>query len=257
MAAPVDAAPRGVPGTGHPTDRRLGWVGLGVAVGSFLASLIVAPTVGAAYAAARGLTAEEATKDLGYSVVTALGLWVGFLVLPVLWSRGHGGPRRLLGLSARWVDLPLGLAVGLGSSGAATGLSTLVLTKRQTDDLEIKAREIIDRAHGGPAVALLVLVLCVGTPIAEEVFFRGLLFRSLHRLAGVVVAALLGGLVFGLVHYDPSPVDAVVVVVQLALLGLFGLALCILAHRTGRLGAGFVAHAAFNAVTVVTLLAQR
>lgn len=96
-----------------------------------------------------------------------------------------------------------------------------------------------------------------GDPLAEEVFFRGLLFRSLHRVAGLVVAVPLAGLVFGLVHYDPDPVPAVVVAVQLGLLALFGMALCVLVHRTGRLAAGIVAHAAFNSVTVLSILAQR
>jgi len=204
-----------------------------------------------------GLDEAEASRDLGFSVAGSVGLWVGFLFLPVWWARRRDDPGRLLGLRARWVDVPLGLAVGLGSSLVTGVASAILLTSSEMRDLEAKAAETLDRAQGPAAVVLLGVVLCVVTPIAEEVFFRGLLFRSLHRLAGTVVAVLVAGVVFGLVHYDPSPVPASVVAAQLGLLALFGMALCLLVHHTGRLGASIVAHGVFNAVTVVTLLVQR
>ncbi|CAA9242377.1 MAG: hypothetical protein AVDCRST_MAG76-1835 [uncultured Acidimicrobiales bacterium] len=256
MAAPAEAGADAGPGPGGPGLRRLGWAGLGVALVSFLVGLLVASTLGLAWATSRGLDQAEAPRDLGFAVVSSVGLWVGFLGLPLLWSRWQGGGGRLLGLGARWTDLPLGLAAGLGSSLATGVISSILLSPPQKEALESKARETVDRASGPAAVVLLVAVLCVATPIAEEVFFRGLLFRSLHRLAGLAVAVPIAALVFGLVHYDPEPVPGVVVAVQLGLLGLFGAVLCLLTHRTGRLAAGIVAHAAFNAVTVIALLVQ-
>jgi len=253
MAAPADAAPD----QARHADMRLGWVGLVVAGLCFLAALLAASVLGLTWSVLLGLDQAEAKRDLGVTVVSSVGLWVGFLYLPVLWARNREDPGRLLGLTGRWIDLPLGLAVGLASS-VSTGLaSVLLLSASEEKVLEAKAEETIDRAHGPAAVVLLVVVLCVVTPIAEEVFFRGLLFRSLHRITHLVVAVFIAGLVFGLVHYDPSPVPPSVVVAQLGLLALFGMVLCVLTHRTGRLGAGIVAHAAFNAVTVVTLLVQR
>lgn len=256
MAAPVEAAADPASEPRDPAARRLGWAGLGVALVSFLVGLLAASILGLAWAVSQGLDQAEAPRDLGFAVVSSIGLWVGFLGLPLLWSRWQGGAGRLLGLRARWTDVPLGLAAGLGSSLATAVISSILLSSAEMKDLESKARETVDRASGAAAGVLLVVVLCVATPIAEEVFFRGLLFRSLHRLAGLAVALPLAGLVFGLVHYDPEPVPAVVVAVQLALLGLFGGVLCLLAHRTGRLAASIVAHAAFNGVTVITLLVQ-
>ena len=257
MAAPSDVAPSEAPPTVDPAARRLGWSGLGVALAGFFVGLIAASTVGLTWAAARGLDQAEAGDDLGFAVSSSVGLWIGFLALPLLWSLRHGGPIHLLGLRARWVDLPLGLAVGLGSTAIAAGVSALTLTTGQQDDLEGKARATVDRAHGPAAAVLLMVVLCVLTPLAEEVFFRGLLFRSLHRVASLALAVPVAGLVFGLVHFDGKPVSAGVVAVQLGLLALFGMALCALTQATGRLGAGIIAHAAFNAVTVITLLLQR
>jgi len=256
MAAPSDVAPQDAPAHRNPAERMLGWTGMGVAALAFLIGLFAASLVGVAWASARGLGPAEVQDDLGFSVATSAGLWVGFLVLPVLWSRRHGGPAQLLGLRARWVDLPLGLAVGLGSTVIAALASSLVLDASQQDDLENKARTTVDRASGPVAAVVLVVVLCVLTPLAEEIFFRGLLFRSLHRVSGLAVSVLCAGAVFGLVHFDPAPVPAAVVAMQLGLLALFGAALCLLVHRTGRLAASIVAHAAFNAVTVTTLLLQ-
>ncbi len=271
MAAPTDAGPDVAPPEDDPGRRRLGWVGLAVAAASFISGLFAASLLGALYGLARGLDQGEARLDFGFAVVTSAGLWVGFLVLPLLWSRlaqsrdggGGDGARSPLGLSARWLDLPLGVIVGLGSTLLTGLVSSVVLTSGQQDELEEKAREVIDRAQGPAAVILLVVVLCVVTPVAEEVFFRGLLFGSLRRIArpgagaGLVLALLVASLVFGAVHYDFEPAPGRVLLVQIGMLGLFGLALSVLVLRTGRLAASIVAHATFNAVTVVTLLALR
>lgn len=257
MAAPADAAPGPGPRADDPNERRLGWFGLGVAAGSFLCGLFAATLIGVSYAVARGFDEAEADRDLGFALATSFGLWVGFLALPIAWSAFHGGPRRYLGLAARWVDLPLGLVVGLGAVIATALVSSAVLSTGDQEALESKAKEVIDRAHGPLATTLLVLALCVVTPVAEEVFFRGLLFRSLDRVASTVVALLLGGLVFGVVHYDGASAAGDVVAVQLGMLALFGLALCAVLHHTGRLGAAIVAHAVFNSVTVISLLASR
>jgi membrane protease YdiL (CAAX protease family) len=253
VVAPADTA---APADDERSRRRLGWTGLGVASLSFLAGLVSATILGGVYGTARGLDQAAAEGDLGFAVATSVGLWVGFLGIPLLWSRRHGGPARHLGLTARWADLPLGLAAGLGSTIVTGVLSSLLLTTDQQKVLERKAETILDRGQGPGAVVLLVLVLCVFTPLAEEVFFRGLLFRSLSRVTRLGLALVIAGLVFGLVHYDGKPAPGVVLLVQIGMLGLFGLVLCALAARTGRLAAGIVAHAAFNAVTVITLLAR-
>lgn len=268
MVAPADTGPEPplgdrarppgpVQAEESPADRRSGWRGLALAAICFLCGLFAASIAGITYAAARGLDQAEAERDLGFALATSAGLWVGFLVLPLVLARRQGGPGRFLGLSATWVDLPLGVGVGLLSTIVTALVSSAILTTRQQDDLEAKAKEVIDRASGPVAVVLLVVALCVVTPLAEEVFFRGLLFRSLRRVTWVVLAVLMAGVVFGLVHYDGGSSSGVVVAVQLGLLSLFGCALCLLVQRTGRLGASIVAHATFNAVTVISLLSQR
>jgi len=292
MAAP-DSGPESVP-MDDPASRRVGWIGLGVAAGSFVGSLFASTVLGVTYALTRGLDQDAAQRDFGFSIASAVGLWFGFLVLPLLWARAAhrsgepwaraahrsgepwaraahrsgepwaqasgarpGGQGRSLGLSIRLIDLPIGLAVGLASAVVTVLVSSAVLTTRQADALEAKAELVVDRAHGPVAVVILVVALCVATPLAEEVFFRGLVFGSLRRATSLLVALPVAGLAFGPVHYDGLSTPGRVLAVQFGLLGLFGVALCALAARTGRLGAGIVSHAVFNAVTVVTLLVQR
>lgn len=264
MVAPAGAGPprsEKTAGTASPPDhqsRRHGWLSLGFAALAFLCGLLAGSVFAGVYAGIRGLDLAADEQDFGSFLVSLAGLWVGFLALPLLWARRQGGLDRFLGLSARWVDLPLGVVVGLASTVVTALVSGAALTKREQDALEVIAEEVIDRAVGPVAVTLLVLALCVGTPLAEEVFFRGVLFRgSLQRVSPLWIAVPVAAVVFGLVHYSGDVDSSKVVLVQLGLLSVFGAVLCVLVHRTGRLAASIVAHATFNAVTVVSLLAAR
>ena len=88
----------------------------------------------------------------------------------------------------------------------------------------------------------------VGAPVIEELFFRGLLLRALKARIGSVGAVIASGVLFGLAHFEP---------LQLPVLALFGVVLGMVALRTGRLGPGICAHAAFNSLAVYSLLSSR
>jgi membrane protease YdiL (CAAX protease family) len=235
-------------------DRPLGRFGVGLAAVGFVVGLIASVVTSSIAYAVEGVPATQTTFSI--AVASALGLWVGFLGVPILGTRRRGGAVELLALRIRpVVDVPLGIVAGLGSTFAAGIVTSLLLDRVERTELESKATEVIDRAHQTVGVTLLILVLCVATPIAEEVFFRGLLFRSLARLLPVPVAVVIGGAVFGLVHFTGG--SASVVLNQLGLLGAFGALLCVLTWRTGRLGPAIVAHATFNLFTVAVELLHR
>ena len=63
----------------------------------------------------------------------------------------------------------------------------------------------------------------------------------------MIAAVVVDGLLFGLVHGELA---------QLAGLTLFGMLLALLVVRTGRLGMSIIAHASFNAVAIVSLIAS-
>ena len=52
-------------------------------------------------------------------------------------------------------------------------------------------------------IAAGFMIICVA-PVAEEFFFRGFFYRALRSRYSVLVAALIDGLVFGVIHWDLS-----------------------------------------------------
>ncbi len=90
-------------------------------------------------------------------------------------------------------------------------------------------------------VASLVLV-CVLAPLVEEFFFRGFFYPALRNWRGVAPAAIITGLIFGLIHAGSSPVEALL---PLAVLGIL---LCLLYEKTGSLYPCIALHAVNNSL---------
>jgi membrane protease YdiL (CAAX protease family) len=103
---------------------------------------------------------------------------------------------------------------------------------------------------------ILVFVITVGfTPVAEELFFRGLVLNAWKREYGIWPAVIGSSVLFGLVHFGLGPLEALPAALpNLALLGSGGLIFALLAVRTGSLVAPIAAHAANNAIPVVIAL---
>jgi uncharacterized protein len=184
------------------------------------------------------------------AVVSVSALWIPELVgLRTVSERyGTGRMRADYGLSFRAGDL-LGIPIGILSQLVLLELVYWPLRELFPDTfakrfVEEPARNLFDRADGGWLVAI-VLVVCVGAPLVEELLYRGLILRSIEgRIAGGL-AILASSVWFALAHVQP---------VQLPGLFVFGVVLAFCALRSGRLGLGIFAHSAFNATTVVMLL---
>lgn len=93
-------------------------------------------------------------------------------------------------------------------------------------------------------VLTAVLVILIA-PVAEEVLFRGLAYRSLRNAMPAWLAAVLVGSGFGAIHY--SGPDSVGVLVPLAVLGAI---FCLLYEWTGSLWTPIALHIANNALAV-------
>jgi membrane protease YdiL (CAAX protease family) len=151
-------------------------------------------------------------------------------------------------------ELGIGLACGLGMTFAlgilVSGILEPIFHAATGRDIS-PAEQIGSGISGWSAVAFVVAVVIVA-PIAEEFFFRGLLFRSLRDRYGVVVGAIGSALLFALSHSGAGG-TADVLMLQIAI-GVFGVALALIYEWRGSLGANIAAHAAFNLVTVLTVL---
>jgi membrane protease YdiL (CAAX protease family) len=106
-----------------------------------------------------------------------------------------------------------------------------------TDDkLSENAKDLVDRASGGSMV-LLVVMVCVGAPIVEELVYRGLLQGAFAARFNHVPAWLAASAIFTLIHFRPVEYP-----------GLFVIALVCgyCALSTGRLGMAMACHVGFN-----------
>ena len=231
------------------TAPRWGAVDLAVA---FVVAQLASALGFALFAAAQGIPMDELDTDaltIGEVALLQVPLWLGLLGVPLLATRLRGnGPVRDLGLWTTLRDAPVGLAIGVACQLVLVPLVTLpifIFTDTDQEALEAPARELTDKAQG-PGVLVLVLVVVVAAPLAEEVFFRGMLQRTLARHLPIWPAMLITSVLFGISHFQA---------LQLPALAAFGLVLSVLAHRTGRLGPSIWAHVGFNATTVVALVA--
>jgi membrane protease YdiL (CAAX protease family) len=86
-----------------------------------------------------------------------------------------------------------------------------------------------DQGTFGLIIAGLMVIAVA--PVVEEIFFRGFFYRALRSRFSIVVAALMDGLLFGVIHYNGGA-DGLLILPPLALLGFI---FCLVYERTGSL----------------------
>jgi len=92
------------------------------------------------------------------------------------------------------------------------------------------------------------LVTCLGAPLMEELFFRGMLFPALRAKCSFGWAAVLSGVLFGALHGNW---------VALLPITVLGVLLAYLYERTGTLLASLLVHALHNGIMVLLMLCYR
>ena len=229
-----------------PATTRLKWAVVGWAAG-FVGSLVGLIAVVALGGVDPG--GEDALSDLtlGALVLLQVPLWIGLLGTPLLArSRGLNWSEQM-GWRMRPVDAPLGVAVGLLLQFVLLPLLYLPILEVFEDlDVEGPARELTGMAEAPMEVAALVFMTVIAAPLTEEVFFRGLVQGALRDRFGPVLAVVVSSLAFAVVHFQ---------LVQFPALLVIGAVHALLVLFTGRLGAALWSHVAFNAATVIVLLA--
>jgi len=222
--------------------------GLGDAAVGLLVGWVATAVVVSLWVSAGGN--QPGQTSLGALAAGEAALWLGLLGAPIVASRrkGSGSLATDFGFSFRWTDPLGGLPIGVVCQLVLVPLIYLPLQQFVSKhDLEEPVRRVTDSAHGGGYVALTIVVV-VGAPIVEELFFRGLVLRSLQRRFGDVWAVIGSALIFGLAHFEW---------LQLPALVALGLILGVMAVKTKRLGLGIFTHAGFNLVTMIALAHAR
>ena len=123
---------------------------------------------------------------------------------------------------------------------AFSGIWAAALGIEENDDLP----QELGADDSSTALFFVAVLVCVAAPIAEELFFRGFCFTALRRWIGVAGGAIATGVIFGLIHAGSA--DPVFLVP----LGVFGMLLCLLYHRTGSLLPCMVLHALNNSLAL-------
>jgi uncharacterized protein len=239
-----------------PADRGVAWTWLLFAILGFVGGQVLAALLVAITAAISGNTtslsaiAKLSEPPTWYIVSTLLGLWGGFFGSAWLATgvRGTKSFSRDLGLRFRWIDL---IGIPIGVAGQFLVALIYIPISHHVHDFSQRFNAPSHRLTGGShgaGYAVIAILTVVGAPFFEELFFRGVLLRSLARLFGTIagwvgpaLAIVVTGLLFGLAHAES---------LQFIGLATFGIILSVVSYRTGRLGMNMVAHASFNLVAV-------
>ena len=210
-----------------------------------------------AYALAKGIGGYEDFADYPLWLVAVANFPLqGSMLLAAVFAAAYrgGGLAKDFLLKMKRNDIFLGFSVGVAAQFflvPALTYPVLWLFDKDIEDVRKIAEELTDRPSSPIGVLALVLFVGVFTPIAEEIFFRGLLYGSLRKKLNldprycVWVSAIIASAVFSIVHFQ-----------WILLPALFGVGLVfnILYERTGRLAPAIWAHAGFNGVTLINLL---
>jgi uncharacterized protein len=172
------------------------------------------------------------TLLLDGSLVAVALLFASFVRRPKAW---HFGLRRT----------PFWPAVGWAALGiVAFYVFAAVYTVAVQPDVEQTVAEDLgaDESTFG-LVAAGFMIICVA-PFAEEFFFRGFFYGALRTRFSVAVAAIIDGLVFGLIHFEGGT-DGLLIVPPLAVLGIV---FCLVYERTRSLYPVVALHSINNSI---------
>jgi len=221
----------------------------GVALGAWLAAFVFSNVGAVVLLNVLGYGGTDSdTWPIWLIGVLQIPLWIGLIGALVLVSRrlGTGNFRRDYGLRFLPIDV-IGIPIGVLTQLVFVQVLYWALPFIDRDEVSESAESLTSRAEGW-GVVLLTLLVVVAAPVVEELFFRGLVLRSIQARYSDWLAVVGSAVLFALVHFQP---------VQLPALILFGVVVGYLALRTKRLGMSIFAHAGFNATTIVYLLASR
>lgn len=247
LTPPAPLAPP-APLTGPPVDVRATWRWW-EAILLFLVVLVAQVIVSLPFGESLFLTD---TGELLSGVIFGVLLGGGTL----LWIRvGHRPASAALGIPSQpgrdvAAGLGWGLAIRLLSFPVIIAVTLLV---DAISEQEVQTPEQIAPDLSGAGVVLAILVALVVAPAAEELFFRGFLFRALRARNGFALSAAVSSLAFGLVHFQPEGLLA-----SLPLMvgvGSAAVGFAWIYDRRRSILAPIVAHMVFNVVGVAFILA--
>ena len=163
-------------------------------------------------------------------------LGAAFVFVSWLLARGSTDPWKTLGFRKPLPGWWLYSVGALLVFWTASALSSLLAPENKQSELLVDLGPI-------PVQILLVVVIA---PLAEEIIFRGVIFAGFLQRMPLLPAAVLSAIIFALPHL-PSGVAV------LPVIGVLGLVLALLYHRTASLWPPIALHAVNNALALIAL----
>jgi membrane protease YdiL (CAAX protease family) len=227
------------------------WQGLGIYLLTFL--LAGAATIPI-------LTALEDAPKLG-EIVSSTVAAVLIIVVLLLWlSRAHPAWREVIGfpVRGRWLaeirtSIGFGLLLYPFMVFVVGTIVTLILQALSGNPVQAPEQVPSHLSVVGSVVTVIYAV--VVAPIHEELFFRGILYRSVRDRYGLVPGLLATGVAFGLIHYLPGAWQDTLLLMGVMFVN--GMALAWWYERRGTIVSSIVAHMVFNVIGIVLIFGTR
>ena len=198
-----------------------------------------------------GDPAVDTTSALAVAVATlGFEIWLATIVLVLATKKNLSldqlGFRALRGVAMLW---PLGTWAAGIVIVMIYGAAILAIENVTGSDLSrlAEGNPLPETdAMTDPVWFVLGLSVIVAAPLAEELFFRGLVFRAIQARWGLVAGMIISGLLFALVHFEIS--------VVIPFWGI-GMVFAFAYYRSGSLWTPVIAHAIFNGVSFAVTIA--
>lgn len=240
MESPLTSAPPELPELPAGVERNPPWpwwfAVVGFVVGFTATGLLVAIA-----AAVVGVDLESDSP--GFVVLATLAQALVFIGTALLFASFVARPRAAhfgLRRTRLWP------AVGWAAAGIVTFyVVTAIYSVAASPDVEQGITDELGADEGTLGLIVAGLMVMVVAPVAEEIFFRGFFYRALRSKFSMVAAAILDGLLFGVIHYNFEGADALLLLPPLALLGFI---FCVVYEKTGSLFPVIGMHAFNNSV---------
>ena len=236
-------------GGAEPADERANLPGRAAlyGLGGFVAGLVAGVLLALAGAALD-------LPDVAVLILNVAGLWTGLWAACWLASRryGAGSIRRDYGVQIAAKDVSWGLLMSLAArfAGAIAVIPFVLADERFVGTNQGVYGEVRGSVIG---FAVFAVIAVVGAPYIEELFFRGLLLRSLSSAMGTGGAIVTQAVLFGLAHF--SPLLGLANVSVMTVITAAGIVFGFTAVKR-RVGTSMAAHSFFNMLAVLVAAAM-
>lgn len=237
------------PGDAHPKATWRWWEAIMV----FLFGLFIAGIVGSALEVATGMG-----EDARFFLFAVAGQVVPLVVLVGWLQLFHGTWRTVVGWPSKvWPEIRAGVLAGLAIYGIGViGLGTLLsLLFGLFSQAPVETPSQLPSDMGVAEIVAAGFMVIVGASVVEELFFRGVFFRSLRVRRSFWVAGVGSSLLFGMAHLsveEGSGWGGGLLLVTLMFFVGFGFAY--IYERRGNILANMIAHATFNTIGLVLIV---